>query len=71
MGDKTKFFLSGFYSPFGLELLSTIDFILTEKKVQTFEEIKSYLWSDRKRTMFNNQKFIEIAVSRIEKYLIK
>jgi hypothetical protein len=69
VAKKTKSFLSGFYSPFGLELLSTIDFILTEKKIQTFEEIKSYLWSDRKRTLFNNQKFIEIAVSRIEKYL--
>lgn len=29
--DKTKKFLSGYYSPFGLELLSTIDFIKTEK----------------------------------------
>ncbi len=69
IADKTKSFLSGFYSQFGLELLSTIDFIITENKVQSFEEIKSYLWSDRKRTLFNNQKFIQIAVSRIKKYL--
>ncbi|MEP6467058.1 MAG: macro domain-containing protein [Parafilimonas sp.] len=67
--DKTKSFLTGFYSPFGLELLSTIDFILTENEVQSFEEIKNYLWSDRKRTLFNNQKFIEVAVSRIKTHL--
>lgn len=67
--DKTKKFLSGFYSPFGLELLSTVDFIRTEKNVQSFEEIKSYLWSDRKRTLFSNQKFIEVAVKRIKDYL--
>lgn len=67
--EKTKSFLTGFYSPFGLELLSTIDFILEENGVQSFEEIRSYLWSDRKRTLFNNQKFIEVAVQRINQYL--
>jgi len=69
IADKTKSFLTGFYSPFGLELLSTIDFILTENQAKTFEEIKNYLWSDRKRTLFNNQKFIEVAVKRIKQYL--
>ncbi len=49
---KTKAFLSGFYSDFGLELLSTIDYIMIEKKVSTMEEITDYLykWSDRKKT---------------------
>lgn len=66
--NKTKSFLTGFYSPFGLELLSTIDYIITENGVQTFEEIKTYLWSDRKRTLFDNQKFIEVAVKRIHQF---
>lgn len=68
---KTKEFLSGFYSPFALELLSTIDFIITEKKAESTTEIASYLenWSDRKKTMFNNNKFIDVAVSRLSKYL--
>lgn len=69
IADKTKTFLTGFYSPFGLELLSTVDFIITEKNVETVEEIKPFLWSERKRTLFNNQKFIELAVQRIKQHL--
>lgn len=71
IAKKTKDFLSGFYSPFALELLSTIDFIVTEKKASSNTEISSYLesWSDRKKTMFNNNKFIDIAISHISKHL--
>ena len=48
--QKTKLFLKGFYSPFGLELLSTIDFIISEKKISSDEDIAKELenWSDRK-----------------------
>ena len=69
--EKTKSFLSGFYSPFGLELLSTIDFIITEKNVNTIESITKELeqWSDRKRTLFTNPKFIEIALTNIQNHL--
>ena len=69
--EKTKSFLSGFYSPFGLELLSTIDFIITEKKVNTIESITKELekWSDRKRTLFTNPKFIEIALTNLQDHL--
>jgi O-acetyl-ADP-ribose deacetylase (regulator of RNase III) len=69
---KTKDFLTGFYSPFGLELLSTIDFIINEKKAQTPDEIKDFLstWSNRKKTLFNNQKFIDVAVKRIKHHLV-
>ncbi len=68
IAEKAKSFLSGFYSSFGLELLSTVDFILSQKQVQTFEEVKTYLWSDRKRTLFDNQRFIEVAVRRIKEF---
>ncbi|SEM26888.1 O-acetyl-ADP-ribose deacetylase (regulator of RNase III), contains Macro domain [bacterium A37T11] len=69
--EKTKKFLSGFYSPFGLELLSTIDFIMTENKVDSLPEITNHLenWSDRKKTMFTNPKFIKIATKNIKEYL--
>jgi O-acetyl-ADP-ribose deacetylase (regulator of RNase III)/uncharacterized protein YwgA len=69
--DKTKNFLSGFYSPFGLELLSTIDFIRENKKVDSVEGIVKELenWSDRKKTMFTNPKFIQIAINNIESKL--
>jgi O-acetyl-ADP-ribose deacetylase (regulator of RNase III) len=71
IADKTKSFLTGFYSPFGLELLSTIDFIIFEKNAKTLEEIKRELenWSDRKKTLFTNQKFIQIAIKNLEMHL--
>lgn len=69
--EKTKSFLTGFYSSFGLELLSTIDFIISEKKTKSADEIKSYLesWSDRKKTLFTNPKFISLALKNIEIHL--
>lgn len=69
--EKTKEFLSGFYSPFGLELLSTIDFIISNKMGDTVEEITAHLegWSDRKKTLFSNPKFIGVAVNNIHRHL--
>lgn len=69
--EKTKAFLSGFYADFGLELLSTVDFIITEKKTKSIDEISKHLadWSDRKKTLFTNPKFISLAVHNIEKHL--
>ncbi len=69
--EKTKAFLKGFYSPFGLELLSTIDFIISNKNAKTQEAILKELenWSDRKKTLFTNQKFIQIALKNIELHL--
>ena len=69
--EKTKSFLTGFYSPFGLELLSTIDFIISEKNAKTLDAISRELenWSDRKKTLFTNQKFIQIAIKNLELHL--
>ena len=69
--QKTKSFLTGFYANFGLELLSTIDFIIEDKKTNSVEEITNHLrnWSERKKTLFTNPKFISIAVQNIEKHL--
>ena len=69
--EKTKSFLAGFYSPFGLELLSTIDFIIFEKNAKTSEAITKELenWSDRKKTLFTNPKFIEIAIKNLNLHL--
>ena len=69
--DRTKSLLSGFYSYFGLELLSTIDFIISEKGVNTQEAITKELekWSDRKKTLFNNQKFIQKALNKLNLHL--
>ncbi len=64
---KTKDFLKGFYSPFGLELLSTIDFIRTEQNIHSEEEIGQALnqWSSRK-TRFSNPKFIQVSLKNLE-----
>ena len=70
--EKTKDFLEGFYSPFALELLSTIDFIISEKKAYTQDAITRELenWSDRKKTLFTNPKFIQIAINNLKSNLI-
>jgi O-acetyl-ADP-ribose deacetylase (regulator of RNase III) len=69
--EKTKKFLTGFYSPFGLELLSTIDFIITEKNVEMQEDITKELknWSNRKKTLFTNPKFIQVATNNIKLHI--
>ena len=69
--EKTKSFLTGFYSPFGLELLSSIDFIISNKEANTLEAITKELenWSDRKKTLFTNPKFIQIAINNLRLHL--
>jgi uncharacterized protein YwgA len=69
--NKTKKFLSGYYSPFGLELLSTIDFIKSEKGKEKEAEILSELesWSDRKRSLFANPAFVSKALANINQQL--
>lgn len=68
---RTKDFLTGFYSPFGLELLSTIDFIRTERNAATKEQIIQELngWSERKNTLFTNPRFIDISLKNIQTHL--
>ena len=69
--EETKKFLMGFYSSFGLELLSTVDFIMHQNNLTSVDAIKARIdsWSDRKKTLFNNTRFVEIAVARIQKQL--
>ncbi len=69
IADKTKAFLSGFYSAFGLELLSTVDYIMSDKKVNTVDDVTRNIesWSDRKKSLFSNPKYIDVAVKKLEK----
>jgi len=71
MVEKTKQFLSGFYSSFGLELLSTIDLIRVEKKTDSVEQITEHLnnWNNRKKTLFTNPKFILLAIRNLDNHL--
>lgn len=69
--EKVKSFLTGFYSPFGLELLSTIDFLITEKNLAGIEEVMASLeeWSERKKTLFTNPKHVKVALERIQLHM--
>lgn len=66
--EKTKEFLSGFYSSFGLELLSTVDYIAQTRDARTPEAIESAMhdWSERKSTMFGGTRFTEVALRNLE-----
>lgn len=72
IAEKTKSFLKGYYSPFGLELLSTIDFIKRDKHKNDTESILTELekWSDRKRSLFANPLFVNKALANINQQLV-
>jgi O-acetyl-ADP-ribose deacetylase (regulator of RNase III) len=67
---STKRVLQGFYSSFGLELLSTVDFIAKEQGIDDENLIfqKLTAWSSRKRTLFSNPKFVNIAVKHLKQH---
>lgn len=68
IAKKAIDFLTGFYSDFALELLSSIDFITisqnTFDKVIISEQLEN--WSNRKRSLFSNPKYIEISLKQIQ-----
>ncbi len=68
IAKKTIDFLNGFYSDFALELLSSIDFIATNQNSFDKKVISKQLenWSDRKRSMFSNPKYIDISVKQLQ-----
>ncbi len=69
--NKLVQLMSGFESPFGLELLSTIDWIIYRDKNNSItpEQIKVKLkeWSERKDTNFNLS-HIQTALSRLNSF---
>lgn len=67
IANKTIEFLTGFYSDFALELLSSIDFISTTQKTLDKEIIIEQLenWNDRKRSLFTNPKYIDISLKQL------
>ncbi len=68
IAERTKEFLSGYYSYFSLELLSSVDQIIQTKRVNAPQAIQVELnnWSDRKKTLFSNPKFLEVAVNHLK-----
>ena len=68
IAGKTMKFLDGFYSDFALELLSSIDYITTDQKTFDKQVVSHKLeeWSDRKRSLFSNPKYIDISVNHLQ-----
>jgi O-acetyl-ADP-ribose deacetylase (regulator of RNase III) len=69
ISQKTINFLNGFYSDFALELFSSIDYLATKNDTLNKEIISKELeeWSDRKRSLFSNTKYIDISINHIRK----
>jgi O-acetyl-ADP-ribose deacetylase (regulator of RNase III) len=69
IAKKTIVFLTGFYSDFALELLSSIDFLTNKHKTYDKDTIFKQLesWNDRKRSMFSNPRYIDISLNHLQK----
>jgi O-acetyl-ADP-ribose deacetylase (regulator of RNase III) len=67
--DDITVFIQGFESPYGLELLATIDFIVHEGKSLSLDTIKNSLtnWSQRKTELFSDT-HISLALEHLNKY---
>ncbi|MHC5310050.1 type II toxin-antitoxin system antitoxin DNA ADP-ribosyl glycohydrolase DarG [Myroides sp. LJL116] len=66
---KTTNFLTGFYSDFSLELLSSLDYLSIKLNSHDITTLTQGLenWSDRKRSLFSNPKFVNISVQHLKK----
>lgn len=65
--DKVLNLIEGFESPYGLELLATVDFIMQETKTSELNIIKNdiYNWTNRKRNIMKSY-HIEVATKQIK-----
>ncbi len=70
IANKTKAFLTGFYSDFSLELLSSVDYLsqLHNTLEEDFIFQKLSEWSGRKRSMFSNPRYISICARHLHNY---
>jgi O-acetyl-ADP-ribose deacetylase (regulator of RNase III) len=67
--DTVSSFIEGFESPYGLELLATIDFLIEESHSLNIEVVKAGLqnWSQRKLELFKEQ-HVRLALEHLQKY---
>lgn len=65
--DRVAALVEGFESPFGLELLSTVHWVMRHEPVHTLPDVvgRTYAWNDRKRHFTPRQ--IGIAVDVLER----
>ena len=62
--DRVAVLIEGFESAFGLELLSTVHWVVTEERPRTFDEVATrvYAWNDRKKQFSLRQLRIAVEV---------
>lgn len=62
--DKVAALVEGFESPFGLELLSTVHWVMKHESVRTINDVitRTYAWNTRKRQFTPRQIGISVAV---------
>lgn len=62
--DKVAELVEGFESPFGLELLSTVHWVMKNEPVNTMDEVvnHTYAWNDRKRQFTPRQIALAVGV---------
>ena len=65
--DKVAEFIQGFESPYGLELLATVDFLSQTISLTDAEDVKKELWSQRKKDLFPLN-HIQLAINHLNKY---
>jgi O-acetyl-ADP-ribose deacetylase (regulator of RNase III) len=65
--EEVALFIQGFESPYGLELLATVDLLIEENRSFDAALILQKLWSERKKDIFP-QKHIELAVQHLSGY---
>lgn len=74
--EEASRLIDGFESPFGMELLSTVDWLLTEEHcAPTLESVKAGIahwpagerWAQRKLTLFSDE-HIQFALSRLQHF---
>ncbi len=55
--DRVASLVEGFETPFGLELLSTVHWIIANGQAKSLDDVisKTYAWNDRKRQFSSNQ----------------
>lgn len=72
IATSTKAFLSGYYSDFGLELLSSVDYILHESPNSTVDEVHTAIknWNHRKSVLFMDRNHIERAYQHIKENML-
>ena len=61
---KVATLINGFETPYGLELLATVDFLIEENKTLNAEAIMEKLWSERKKDMFLKQ-HVKMAIQHL------